>query len=147
METNEELHSIDTRLAVVEAELRSIANLKKMIFGVMVFLIAQGVGGVVGFTEMRSEFRNLDLGAYETNVATALTVLGQHGEELAAVRHEDSEVRGALTELFREHSSLKDTIDKKTEQRFYKSDGDRLDGRITRLEDYIFDGVLSGASD
>ena len=133
----ESLHSIDTRLALVEADLRSMAGTRKIILGMAGFLVVQAIGGVVGFVEMRTEFRSLDLTEYESQVTTALRVLGDHGTELADIRSNDSETRGEITRLYIEMSKQRDIIDDKTVARFYKADGDRLENRVERLESIL----------
>ena len=133
----ESLHSIDTRLALVEADLRSMAGTRKIILGMAGFLVIQAIGGVVGFVEMRTEFRNLDLSEYESQVTTALRVLGDHGTELADIRSNDSEIRGEIARMYIEMSKQRDIIDDKTIARFYKSDGDRLENRVERLESIL----------
>ena len=136
----ESLHSIDTRLALVEADLRSMAGTRKIILGMAGFLVIQAIGGVVGFVEMRTEFRNLDLSEYESLVTTALRVLGDHGTEIADIRSNDSEIRGEITRMYIEMSKLRDIIDDKTVARFYKADGERLENRIERLESILLNG-------
>ena len=133
----ESLHNIDTRLALVEADLRSMAGTRKIILGMAGFLVIQAIGAVVGFVEMRTEFRNLDLTEYESQVTTALRVLGDHGTELADIRSNDSELRSEITRLYIEISKQRDIIDDKTIARFYKADGDRLENRVERLESIL----------
>ena len=133
----ESLHSIDTRLALVEADLRSMAGTRKIILGMAGFLVVQAIGAVVGFVEMRTEFRNLDLNEYESQVTTTLKVLGDHGTEIADIRFNDRETLGEISRLYIEMSKVRDIIDDKTIARFYKSDGDRLEDRIERLESIL----------
>ena len=108
--STEEVHSIDKRLSLVEADLQSMAGTMRIILGMAAFLFVQGIGGVVAFTEMQSQLKGLSLAELQSRKASA-------------------------DNLEQQILDIREIIEERTEERFYRTDGDRLEARINRLED------------
>lgn len=145
------LHNIDTRLALVEAELRSMAGIRKIILGQAAILLLMAAGGIIGFTEMRTEFRSLNLTNIETNMTSTRVVLVGHSSELEAIRAENARLRVNIDTLRTADVRIREYVAEQTKGRFYKEDGDKLkeydnklDSRVTRLEDLFIKRSWSG---
>ena len=82
----------------------------------------------------------MDITELNANMTTALGVLKDHGTEFTNVCDEQHRQRLRMDAVSDELISLRKTIDDKTHSRFYKSDGDRLENRIERLENRVFVG-------
>ena len=129
--------SFDTRLALIERDLENIANTKRWIQGIAAFLLIQLAGGIWTVAEMNFKLDNLNLAELEQNVATALTVLGDHGTEFTEVRADQARQQARYDELEKRVLENRNRVDDKTLDRFYRADGIRLEQRIQRLEDYL----------
>ena len=142
------LSDIQTRLAVVENDLNQIIDNRKSfirwVLGLFGVVLIQLGSFAYGYGQITQKMTDLDLSdvtdtlvKLEGNVNTALAVLGQHGEEFKDVRNEQARVRGNLDQFHQYMNEIRAKIDTQTMDRFYKSDGDRLDRRLTRIEDWI----------
>lgn len=136
--TEHEEAAIDTRLALIERDLEAISNTKRWIQGVAIFLLAQLGMGIWSYAQLVVKVDNIDLTELEQNVNTALTVLGDHGTEFANVRELITRNISKNDQQDSQLHDLRERIDDKTNDRFYRTDGARLEARINRLEDIIF---------
>jgi Tfp pilus assembly protein PilO len=127
----ETLHHIDTRVTIIESELESLASTHKWIRGIALVLVIQVVLAAMGFAKLAEQVDSLNLKALETNIATALQVLADHGTELEGIRREDARMRGAL-------DAIRAEISVRTSDRFTGRDADRLYKRLLRLEDTVY---------
>ena len=121
------LHHIDTRVTLLESEVAALASTNRWVRGIAVVLILQVILAGVGYGRLMEQVDQLHIDGLETNVNTALQVLADHGSELDGIRNEDARIRGVL-------DALRSTLNQRTRERFYKSDGDRLSMRIDKLE-------------
>jgi len=133
--STEEVHSIDKRLSLVEADLQSMAGTRRIILGMAAFLFVQGIGGVVAFTEMQSQLKGLSLAEFQVSTAAILTMLSDQAGEVSGIRNEDARLRASADSLGQQILDIRKMIEERTEERFYRTDGDRLEARINRLED------------
>ena len=125
------LHSVDTRLTVVEAEVHALAGTNKWIRGIALVIVLQIVVAAMGFARLAEQVDNLNLDGLKTNTMTALQVLGDHGTELQSVRQEQARLRGA-------NDAMRAEISQRTADRFTGRDGDRIEARLDRLENIIY---------
>ncbi len=95
-DVSESLHSIDTRLTLVEAEVNSMVGTKNWVRGIMIVLIAMTVSGAMAFAQMIEKVDSLDLDDLHLSSATALTVLADHGTEIQVVRQEQFRQRESM---------------------------------------------------
>lgn len=128
------LHQIDTRLALVEAEMSSMVQGKRWIQGIAVVLIIQIILAAMAFARLSQQVDTLDLERMNIDISTALSVLGSHGNELEAVRAEQFRQRESM-DLVRIELSAR------TRDRFTSKDAEELKARITRLESSHFNGI------
>jgi len=126
------------RIIRLEEKLEMISTISKGIWTLIVLFLMNAFGGIYAFSQLSEKVNSLDLDKMQQNISTALTVLADHGTEIAGVRQEHQRMRGNI-------DSIRSAIEKKTKDRFYKHDGDRLEGRIDtnaerilRLEEVIF---------
>ena len=135
-EITESLHHIDTRLTVVESDLATMigdwSSEKKWIRGIAVIVVVQVIVAVTAFAKLSSQVDHLNLEGIQANVSTSLQVLADHGTELATVRTEQARVRGVI-------DSLRSDVAQRTKDRFTGRDGDRLELRLKRVEDFIIE--------
>lgn len=136
--TDYEESAIETRLALIERDLEGISNTKRWVQGVAAFLLLQLGAGIWSYAQLVVKVDNLDVTELEKNVNTALTVLGDHGTEFANVRELITRNISKNDSQDDQLHDLRERIDDKTNDRFYRSDGARLEARINRLEDIIF---------
>ena len=136
---SEVLHHIDTRLSIVEAELAAQAQTKKWVQGVVVAVCLHALAGIVAFSKLYERVDSLNLDVLQTNVSTALHVLGSHGTELETLRTEQARLRGVI-------DAIRTSIDSKTQDRFTGRDGARLEQRVLRLEDWRLEHQKERAS-
>lgn len=136
------LHSIDTRLQLVERELREFAGTKNWIRSISVLLLVQLIAFAVGYGQLSNQVSVMNLSELEKSSATSLQVLADHGTELAGLRNELAAQRGVT-------NSMRDEMAERTADRFTGRDGDRLARsveqalesmtvRVQRLEDIIY---------
>ena len=90
------LHAIDNRLILVESEVAALASTNRWVRGIAVVLVLQVILAGVGYGRLMEQVDQLHIDGLETNVNTALQVLGDHGTELAEVRSEQHRIRGVL---------------------------------------------------
>lgn len=146
------LVDIQTRLAVVEADLNNIVDQRKTfnlwMRSFMVLIAVQLGAFLYGYGELQTKVDGLDLSEFrqsmvqfEKNVDTALVVLADHGTEIQDVRNEQARVRGNIDQIHILMDRLREKVDNQTSDRFYKRDGDRLADRIKRLEDARLNGA------
>ena len=119
------------RLIRLESRFDLIGTIAKLLWTLFLLFIVQISGGIYAFSQLAEKVNNLDLKEMKQNVSTVLVVLGDHGTEIQTVRTEQQRLRGNI-------DSIRRSIDDKTKERFYKSDGDKLDERTTRLEEAVF---------
>jgi hypothetical protein len=126
-DVNELLADIDKRLAIVEVDIERMAGMRKMLLGMSLFLLVQAGGIAYGWGQTIERLDNISLDELGTNVATALSVLGSHGNEIELIREEQHRIRGQV-------DSIQARVDLRTRDRYYKSDGDKLEERVRHLE-------------
>lgn len=132
------LSDMDKRLAVVELQVEGIRGMKRILWGNMITIIAAVIGFAYGYGQLITTVESFDNGELKRNVATALTVLGDHGTEFANIQSELSRLRGVDDAFHNEISQVNQRMDVRTSDRFYKHDGDRLEARIQRLENRVY---------
>ena len=144
------LTDIRTRLALVENDLSQIVDNRRIfqrwMVSFVVLILVQLGSFIYGYAQLQFKVDDLDLTEFrdsllrlEGNVNTALAVLGQHGEEFKDVRNEQARVRGNIDQIHNYFNELRRKVDEQTGDRFYKQDGDRIEARIKRLEDKVFE--------
>jgi len=125
------LHHIDTRVTIIESEVEALAGTNRWLRGIAVVLVLQVILAAVGYGRLMEQVDQLHIDGLETNVNTALQVLGDHGTELAEVRSEQHRIRGVL-------DSVREEINQRTSDRFTGRDGVQLNKRLSRIEDIIY---------
>ncbi len=127
-----------SRIIRLEEKLEMISTISKGIWTLVVLFLVNAFGGIYAFSQLSEKVNSLELDKMQQNISTALTVLADHGTEISVVRQEHQRIRGNI-------DAIQSVIDKKTKDRFYKHDGDRMEGRIDtnaerilRLEEVIF---------
>ena len=144
------LHQLDNRLAVVESELEQLTESRRAanrwLMAVVLMLIANGASAIYGFSRLDTTVSQLNIPAIQSNIATALSVLSTHREEINLVDAELARLRGAHDTYQAQIENLRRLVDTKTADRFYRADGDRLvaeldrqSKRISRVEDRVFE--------
>lgn len=139
------LTDIRTRLALVENDLSQIVDNRRIfqrwMMGLLAFVLVQLGSFAYGYGQITQKMEDLDLSEFrdslvrlEKNVDTALVVLADHGTELQDVRNEQARVRGNIDQIHILMDGLRGKVDKQTNDRFYKSDGDKLEERVRELE-------------
>ncbi len=132
------IKDIDKRVAIIEAEAMNNRRTRLIIYGQSGLLMLALIGGVYGFGQLEQKVTALNLEKLEQDIGVALRVVADHGTELQDVRTEQARVRGTIDEMWKLHRDMMARIDARTAGRFYKSDGDRLEDRIIRLESVVF---------
>jgi len=125
----EALGHIDTRLSLVEREVSDLAGGGRWLKGIAAIVVLNVVVGAMAFARLSEQVETLNLDGMQKDVSTTLSVLGSHGNELESVRSEQARVRGVL-------DSMRGEMTLRTAQRFTARDGDRLESRVLRLEDW-----------
>ena len=125
----ETLGHIDTRLSLVEREVNDLAAGGKWLKGIAVTIVLAIISGSMAFAKLSEQMESLNLSQIETDVSTALTVLGSHGVELEGIRAESARQRGVDDSFFQ-------AMEARTMDRFTSKEGLRLEARIQRLEDW-----------
>lgn len=126
------------RLIRVEEQVAQIRTVARLAWSLFVVLLIQTVGFIYAYAQLEQKVEAMDLGKFRSDISTALVVLADHGTELQSVRDENTRIRGIIDELWTVHHDYRNQLDDKTKERFYRSDGDRLEDRIERLENRIF---------
>jgi hypothetical protein len=117
------LHDIDRRLIVLEERSEKAQALKNWLMGLVGLVVIQLGGFAYAWGQFANRLNNIDVSALEQSLSTSLTVLADHGTELAHLRGEISHLRGQ--------------VDSKTSDRFTGSQGAAQEERIRRLEDRV----------
>jgi hypothetical protein len=131
------LHTIDTRLTMVESELERIANQRKWLVSLFGMFLLQFCAFIYGYAQLTLTVENINLSSYEANINTALAVLASHGNEIETVRSEQQRIRGAIDQLYLFNENTRNKLDTQTRDRWYREDGLRLEKRIDRLESIV----------
>lgn len=126
------------RLIKVESQVAIIGTMAKALWTLVVVMILQLGSWIYAYAQLDQKVSSLDLKELKQNISTALTVLGDHGTEFENLRSEQNRLRLKDDMLDQAILKMRDQIDNKTRERFYKSDGNRLENRIERLENHIF---------
>ena len=125
------LHSIDTRLSLVEQEVGALSSAGKWLRGIGIFLLIQVIGGVIAFTKLSHQVDNLNLSSMQSDISTTLSVLASHRQNIDQITTEQARLRGVI-------DNLRQSIAEKTHDRFTGSRGDLMEKRIDRLENFHF---------
>ena len=144
------LHQLDNRLAVVESELERLTESRRAanrwLMAVVLMLVANGGTAIYGFSRLDTTVSGLNIPSIQSNIATALAVVRDHGSEFRMVNEELARLRGAHDTHQSQIENLRRLVDTKTADRFYRADGDRLEAeldrlskRISRVEDRVFE--------
>lgn len=137
-EMDDTLVDIDKRLVILEERSRQNLQTRKWIMGLVAAAVLQLGVVIFSYGQLTQQIANINLSEFEQNISTALTVLGDHGTELETIRGEQARVRGNIDQLHLYMENLRQKVDSQTRDRWYKSDGDKLDDRVRRLEDKVF---------
>ena len=125
---------IEGRLVAIEHDLKGLIELKSLLIKLAITLgiliLSQGGAFVWGYAQLSRDVENIDVQRLEDNTATALGVLGQHGEEFRTVTSEQARLRFRIDQL-------QDKIEERTKDRFYRSDGDRLQSQLDQLRERV----------
>jgi len=123
---------VQKRLIVIETQMIAMKNLTSWTKANMLVLLSILVGAAVGYGSLTQEVAGLVLAKStdKLNNSTALVLLADHGTELAGIRAEHQRMRGKF-------DSIQKELSLRTVDRFYKSDGDRLERRDVELADRI----------
>lgn len=132
------LHSLDTRLTVIEADLDRLTNIRKWMLSFVGLFLIQFTGFIYGYAQLEQKVEGINLRELEKNVSVALTVVADHGTELESIRTEQARIRGQIDQFHLFMENMRKKLDAQTRDRWYKSDGDRLEGRVSRIEDRLF---------
>ena len=138
MDEAEVLNDIDKRVVAIEVDLRGMAAVRKIIWSLGGTVIIGFVSAVYGYGQLTQKLDNINLIEIEAHINTLLVVAGDHGTELENVRGEQARLRGRFDTISDHMIDMRDSIDDKTSERFYKSDGSRLEARILRIENRVF---------
>lgn len=126
------------RLIRVESQVAIIGTMAKAIWSLVIVMVIQIGGWIYAYAQLDQKVSSLDLKEVRNNLATALTVLGDHGTEFANIQSELQRLRIKDDDIENHMAQIRQKTDTRTRDRFYKSDGDRLEDRIERLENRIF---------
>lgn len=133
------------RLIRVEEQVATIRTIARLAWSLVIVMLVQTGGFIYAYAQLSHEVENLNLADIERNVTTALTVLGQHGTEftdvrsdISAVRNEHSRLRGNIDDVHNQLVEFRNALDARTQDRFYRADGDKLERRIQRVEEELF---------
>ena len=139
MSDTELLADIDKRLAIMEDNAKTDKEdsmvLKRFMLGLFAVFMIQFGSFVYGYAQAIQTLEDIDFGDIRENLTSVRIILADHSTELTLVRTEHNELRTNVTTLWDAHRDFRKVIDAKTANRFYKSDGDKLESRIKRLED------------
>ena len=116
--------SFDGRLIVLEERSYQAQHLKRWILGLVGLVLLQLGGFGYAWGQFTNRLDNIDVSALEQTLGTSLTVLADHGTELAQLRGELAHLRGQL--------------DSRTADRFTGAMGLAHENRLERLENKLF---------
>ena len=119
------------RLIRLESKFELIGTLVKLAWVLVVIFIGQTSGGMYAFAQLSEKVNGIKTDEIEQNLSSALSVISGLTVEHNTMRAEHQRLRGNI-------DAFRDALVTKTKERFYKSDGDKHDVRITRLEQEIF---------
>ena len=131
MTDTETLHSIDTRLSLVEQEVGALSNAGKWLRGIGVFLLIQVIGGVIAFTKLSHQVDNLNLTSMQSDISTTLSVMASHRKNIDSISDEQARLRGVI-------DSMQEQIAERTADRFTGREASAIEERVSRLEDRVF---------
>ena len=125
-ELDDEIHQLNTRMALVEKDLSLIAGMRKWIVTGVFAIIIQAGGVVYTYGQLTTKVEQLGGLGLSTDVSTALQVLADHGTEFEGVRIEQARVR--------------ERIDVLTDRDYPVSDYDieKLEKRMERIEVKVY---------
>ena len=122
------LHSMDTRLAVVESGMLEGKKTKKWIQGIVVIFVLQSLGGAAAIGGLFQKVGDIDLTDIRATYTANRTILTSHSAEIESVRAENARLRGVI-------DSIRDEITSRTADRFTGAQANRMADRILRLEE------------
>ena len=127
-----------TRLIRVEEQVAQIRTVARLAWSLVIVMVLQLGGFIYAYAQLDQKVEAMNLGGFQTDISTALVVLANHDTEIQDVRDEHARLRGQMDEMWKAQREYQAKLDDKTKDRFYKSDGDRLEGRVSRLEDRAY---------
>ncbi len=137
-----DLYKIETRLSLVEDHLTRIEKTRWWIQGIAVVVVLQLIAVGVSYGKLINTIESMDVRDLQKNITTALSVLGQHGQEFQDVRDEQLRLRTVMDQFHKDITDLRRTLDDRTQERFYKAEGLALDARIQRIENLLFETTI-----
>lgn len=132
------LNKIDKRLALAEQDLLDLAGLKKLFWTILMVILTQGGFVIYGYAQAMYKLDTINVSSLEMKITNAYSIIAGYNDDLILIRTEHSRIRGNIDDYQSDLADLRKKIDTQTNDRFYRSDGDRLESRITRIEGIIF---------
>jgi len=124
---DDEIHQLNTRMALVEQDLKLIAGMRKWIVTGVIAIIAQAGGVVYTYGQLTAQVELIAGVDLARDVSTSRRVLADHGSELESVRLEQARVRERL-----------DIVADRHNEHVAKGGHEKLTGRVARLEDKVY---------
>ena len=118
-EFNSRLRDVEQDIAVIKTMADENSGSRKILWGLSTLVITLFIGGLISFIRLESAVENIDMDGLNTDMHTALDVLGQHGNELAEIRGEQLRMRVSSDQL---RSEMKAEVLSRTKDRYYRSD-------------------------
>ena len=114
------VHDIDKRLSIVESGIQRQEGMRKILWGMLGFLVVQFTGAAVGYGKLQSQLH--DITSFRQDTSTVLTVLGDHGTEMQSIRQEMHHIRGRDDSISDRLTILDQQLLDRTKDRWYRSD-------------------------
>ena len=121
-----EIHELNTRMALVEGDLKRIANMSRWVITGVLAIIIQAGGVIYTYAQLTEKVNQMTSSTLPTNVTSNRRVLADHSGEIQGIRTEQARVRERL-------DILSDRENPVTEIHINK-----LEARLVRLETKIY---------
>ena len=121
-----EIHELNTRMALVEGDLKRIANMSRWVITGVLAIIVQAGGVIYTYAQLTEKVNQMTSSTLPTNVTSNRRVLADHSGEIQGIRTEQARVRERI-------DILSDRENPVTEIHINK-----LEARLVRLETKIY---------
>ena len=121
-----EIHELNTRMALVEGDLKRIANMSRWVITGVLAIIIQAGGVIYTYAQLTEKVNQMTSSTLPTNVTSNRRVLADHSGEIQGIRTEQARVRERI-------DILSDREPPVTEV-----DINKLEARLVRIETIIY---------